>query len=87
MSICNKREMDANSSHHTRTVHKKVFFNCDVCEFRTIDKKELEKHSASQHYQCELCEFKTVFNRILQDHVSKVHPDHIPCKMSRLSLI
>ena len=89
--VCKKCNFKTNQlktlNKHTRTVHKKVFFNCDVCEFRTIDKKELEKHSASQHYQCELCEFKTVFNRILQDHVSKVHPDHIPCKMSRLSLI
>ena len=60
-------------------------FNCLVCDFKTPQKLNLVKHTASRHGQdvegrlldmnfaCELCDFKCIAEHMLKNHVLRKH--------------
>ena len=62
-------------------------FNCLVCDFKTPQKLNLVKHTASKHgqdvegrlldmnFSCELCEFKCIAEHMLKNHMLRKHTE------------
>jgi len=70
---------------HLKQHFDESLFSCLVCDFKTPQKLNLVKHTASKHgqdvegrllalsFSCELCDFKCIAEHMLKNHVLRKH--------------
>ena len=63
---------------HVLGVHNpEKSFRCDICDYATAFKNNLEKHmqkhSSEKPYKCELCDFESKHKEYIKKHVSLCH--------------
>ena len=62
---------------NVKSVHEGEKFKCTHCEYKVIQKGDLQRHMKSLHegqkFQCPQCEYKAAYKGYLQTHVKSVH--------------
>ena len=65
--------VEAIHKHINTLIHKQVWYNCDQCDHKAINKYCLKKHAKAKHnevrYSCGQCEFKVGTKKVLMLHI------------------
>ena len=65
--------VEAIHKHINTLIHKQVWYNCDQCDHKAINKYCLKKHAKAKHnevrYSCGQCEFKVGTKKVLTSHI------------------
>ena len=77
--VCNKYYMtEIGLKAHTSNVHGNIYYNCDICEFKSKWKHSFETHvkghgDEDKKLQCSDCNFATHWQTVLTKHIKTNH--------------
>ena len=70
---------------HYRSIHKKIKYPCDFCDYQGTQKYSLAKHikavHAKDHEICQHCPYEAPSKPELRKHIDKHHPTNFPCTL------
>ena len=62
---------------HIESIHDKIIYSCNQCEYKTNLKVNFKTHIESVHarstYSCNQCEYKAALEESLKTHIESVH--------------
>ena len=70
---------------HYRSIHKKIKYPCDFCDYQGTQKCSLAKHIKAVHAKdyeiCQYCPYEAPSKPEIRKHMAKHHPTNFPCTL------
>ena len=70
---------------HYRSIHKKIKYPCDFCDYQGTQKCSLAKHIKAVHAKdyesCQYCPYEAPSKPEIRKHIAKHHPTNFPCTL------